>query len=139
MNFKESLKNIKALLLDVDGVLTDGSITLMENGDMVRTMNIKDGYAIQQAVKKGLLIGVITGARSEAVKTRLKYLGVQDVYIGAFDKLDVYKQYKEIYNLNDNEIIYMGDDLPDYEIMQRVGLPVCPADAVPEIRNLSCF
>lgn len=136
INYKSQLKNIKAIVLDVDGVLTDGSIQLMENGDMLRTMNIKDGYAMQHAAKNGILMCVITGARSEAVKSRLKYLGVQDVFIGAYNKIEVYKDYLATYQLTNDDVMYMGDDMPDYEIMREVGLAVCPSDAVNEIREL---
>jgi len=136
INYKSQLKNIKSIVLDVDGVLTDGSIVLMENGDMVRTMNIKDGFAIQHAVKSGILVCVITGARSEAVKARLKYLGVQDVYIGAFNKIEVFEDYLASYSIDKSEVLYMGDDMPDYEIMKIVGLAACPKDAVNEIREL---
>jgi len=138
-NFKTRLTKVKALLFDVDGVLTDGSITLMENGDQVRTMNIKDGFALQLAVKKGFLVGIISGGRSEAVRKRMEYLGVQDIILGAFRKTEHYEDYLATYSLEPHQVLYMGDDLPDFEVMQRVGVPVCPADAVPEIRQLSIY
>jgi len=139
INFKEKLNNVKVLMFDVDGVFTDGSLLLMENGDQLRIFNIKDGYAIQLAVKAGVKIAVITGARSLAVKARLNYLGVEDVYLGIHNKIEKYEDYKYSYGYTDNEILYMGDDLPDYDIMKKVGVAVCPSDAVTEIQNLSIY
>jgi 3-deoxy-D-manno-octulosonate 8-phosphate phosphatase (KDO 8-P phosphatase) len=139
LNFKQKLNNVKVLMFDVDGVFTDGSITLMENGDQIRTFNIKDGYAVQLAIKAGVKIAVITGARSNAVKQRLNYLGIEDVYLGIHDKLEKYEDYKASFGYTDGDILYMGDDLPDYEIMKRVTVPVCPSDAVHEIQNLSIY
>jgi 3-deoxy-D-manno-octulosonate 8-phosphate phosphatase (KDO 8-P phosphatase) len=138
-NFKHKLNKVKVLMFDVDGVFTDGSVTLMENGDQIRTFNIKDGYAVQLAVKAGIKVAVITGARSNAVKMRLNYLGVEDVYLGIHDKLDKYEDYKASYGYTDEDFLYMGDDLPDYEIMKKVGVAVCPADAVHEIQDLSIY
>jgi 3-deoxy-D-manno-octulosonate 8-phosphate phosphatase (KDO 8-P phosphatase) len=138
-NFKQKLKKIKVLMFDVDGVFTDGSITLMENGDQIRTFNIKDGYAVQLAIKAGVKIVVITGARSNAVKDRLNYLGIQDVYLGIQNKISKYEDYKLSYGYSDADILYMGDDMPDYEIMKKVAVPVCPADAVSDIQNISIY
>ena len=138
-NFKQKLNKIKVLMFDVDGVFTDGSLLLMENGDQLRTFNIKDGYAVQLAVKAGIKVAVITGARSNAVKQRLNYLGIEDVYLGIHDKLEKYEDYKASYGYTDEDILYMGDDLPDYEIMKRAYVSVCPSDAVHEIQNLSIY
>jgi 3-deoxy-D-manno-octulosonate 8-phosphate phosphatase (KDO 8-P phosphatase) len=138
-NFKQKLNRVKLLMFDVDGVFTDGSLILLENGDQVRSFNIKDGFAVQLAIKAGVKIAVITGARSEAVKKRLNYLGIEDLYLGVHDKIEKYEDYKHSYGYTDDEILYMGDDLPDYEIMKRVGVPVCPSDAVHEIQNLSIY
>ena len=138
-NFKQKLNHVKVLIFDVDGVFTDGSILLQENGDQLRTFNIKDGYAVQLATKAGVNIAVITGARSNAVKERLNYLGVTDVYLGIHNKLEKYNQFKADHNYTDAEILYMGDDLPDFEIMKLAGVPVCPSDAVHEIQNLSIY
>lgn len=138
-NFKTLLTNVKAFVFDVDGVLTDGSVTLMPDGEQVRIMNIKDGYALQLAIKKGYKIAIISGGRSEMVRKRLNGLGITDVYLGISDKTDAFKEFLEIYELNASNILYMGDDIPDHEVMKRVGVPTCPKDAAPEIRNISLY
>jgi 3-deoxy-D-manno-octulosonate 8-phosphate phosphatase (KDO 8-P phosphatase) len=138
-NFKTKLTRVKAIVLDVDGVLTDGSVTLMPDGEQVRVMNIKDGYALQLAVKKGYKVAIISGGRSEMVRKRLNGLGITDVYLGAHTKIDVYKELLEIYSLTDDEILYMGDDIPDYEVMKRVGVPTCPNDAAQEIKDICLY
>ena len=133
------LKKIKALVFDVDGVLSRETIPVALTGEPMRTANIKDGYAIQLAVKCGLHVAIITGARNEAVKVRYKGLGVNDIYIGASVKKECLEELMLMYELSPEEILYMGDDIPDYEVMQIVGLPVCPADAAVEIKNLSKY
>jgi len=138
-NFKTKLTRVKAIVLDVDGVLTDGSVTLMPDGEQVRVMNIKDGYALQLAVKKGYKVAIISGGRSEMVRKRLNGLGITDIYLGAHTKIDVYKELLEIYSLTDDEILYMGDDIPDYEVMKRVGVPTCPNDAAQEIKDICLY
>jgi 3-deoxy-D-manno-octulosonate 8-phosphate phosphatase (KDO 8-P phosphatase) len=138
-NFKTKLKRVKTFLFDVDGVLTDGSIMLLPTGEQVRVMNTKDGYAMQLAIKKGYRIAIITGGKSESVRIRLNGLGITDVYLGISDKLDVFKEYIEIHQLNPDDILYMGDDVPDYEVMQRVGVPTCPVDSAPEIKALCLY
>jgi 3-deoxy-D-manno-octulosonate 8-phosphate phosphatase (KDO 8-P phosphatase) len=138
-NFKTKLTRVKTFLFDVDGVLTDGSIGLLPTGEQVRTMNTKDGYALQLAIKKGYRIAIITGGKSESVRIRLNGLGITDVYLGIQNKLDVYKEYIEIHRLNPDDILYMGDDIPDYEVMQRVGIPTCPHDSAPEIKALCIY
>jgi 3-deoxy-D-manno-octulosonate 8-phosphate phosphatase (KDO 8-P phosphatase) len=138
-NFKTKLTRVKAFLFDVDGVLTDGSVTLMPDGEQVRIMNIKDGYALQLAAKKGYKIAIISGARSEMVRMRLNKLGIADVYLGIASKVDTYKEFLEIHELTADEILYMGDDIPDYEVMKRVGIPTCPKDSVQEIKDISLY
>lgn len=138
-NFKTLLPKVKAFIFDVDGVLTDGSVTLMPDGEQVRTMNIKDGYALQLAVKKGLKIAVITGGRSEMVRKRLNGLGITDVYLGSSEKMDAYNEFIAIHKIHPSEILYMGDDMPDYEVMKRVGVPTCPQDSAPEIKEISVY
>lgn len=138
-NFKTKLNHIKAFIFDVDGVLTDGSVTLMPDGEQVRVMNIKDGYAIQLAVKKGYKIAIISGGKSEMVRKRMNGLGVTDVYLGIHTKIDTYKEYIEINNLSPEQILYMGDDMPDYEVMKRVGVPTCPNDSAQEIKDISIY
>jgi len=133
------LKKIKAFLFDVDGVLSSNRIPLALNGDPMRTVNIKDGYAIHLAVKKGFDVGIITGGYTEAVKIRYERLGVQHIYMKSFTKLNDYKDFLILTGLKDEEIMYCGDDLPDYEIMQRVGLSVAPTDAAPEIKQIARY
>lgn len=133
------LKKIKALVFDVDGVLSRETIPVALTGEPMRTANIKDGYAIQLAAKCGLHVAIITGARNEAVKVRYKGLGVNDIYIGASVKKECLEELMIMYELSAEEILYMGDDIPDYEVMQICGLPVCPCDAAVEIKQLSRY
>ncbi len=138
-NFKTKLTRTKVFIFDIDGVLTDGSVMIMPDGDQLRTMNIKDGYALQHAVKKGYKVGVISGGKSESVRKRLNGLGVYDVYLGIHDKIEAYNEYKKEKNLIEEQILYMGDDLPDYEVMKRIGVPTCPADACQEIKDICIY
>lgn len=138
-NFKSRLTRIKAFIFDVDGVLTDGSVTLMPDGEQVRVMNIKDGYALQLAVKKGYKVVIISGGRSEMVRKRLNGLGITDIYLGAHTKIEQYTELMELYALSPDEVLYMGDDIPDYEVMKQVGVPTCPKDSAPEIRNICIY
>lgn len=139
MNFKQRLTKIKTFIFDVDGVLTDGKVLVMLNGEMVRNMNSKDGYALQLAVKKGYRIVIISGGNNVAVKQALERTGIQDIFINQSDKLQCYKDYIYTHDLKEDEILYMGDDLPDYEVMSRVGLAVCPNDAAIEIKDLCVY
>ena len=139
MNYKTKLKDIKALIFDCDGVLTDGSVTLMPNGEQVRRMHTRDGYALQLAVKEGFIVAIISGGSSAAVKTRMNRLGVHDVYLGCHNKVEALNELMHMYDLSPENILYMGDDLPDYQIMQMVGLPTCPDNAAAEIKNLSDY
>jgi 3-deoxy-D-manno-octulosonate 8-phosphate phosphatase (KDO 8-P phosphatase) len=123
-------------MFDVDGVLTDGMVILMPNGEPVRALNSKDGFAIQLAVKKGFRVCIITGGHSEMVKKRLEFMGVKDVYLRVFNKIDTYDDIKVMYDLNDDEIMYMGDDLPDYEVMSKAGIAACPQNAAREIKDI---
>ncbi len=133
------LSKIRAVIFDVDGVLSAETITLHPNGEPMRTVNIKDGYAIQLAMKLGLRIVILTGGTTESVRLRYERLGVQDVYMGCAVKVKTYEAFLAKYGLADDEVMYMGDDVPDYEIMQRVGCPVCPADACPDIKAVSLY
>lgn len=126
-------------MFDVDGVLSAETITLAGDGEPLRTVNIKDGYAIQLAVKMGLRVAIITGGTTEAVRLRYERLGVSDIFMGSAVKVEVYDNFLSKYGLSDDEVIFMGDDIPDYEVMKRCGCPCCPADACPEIRQLSLY
>ncbi len=133
------LKKIRAIIFDVDGVLSAETITLSAEGEPLRTVNIKDGYAIQLAEKLGLRIAIMTGGNTNAVRLRYERLGVEDVFMGCSVKIKVYEEFLEKYGLKDDEIMYMGDDIPDLEIMRRVGCPVCPSDACPEVQQTSLY
>ena len=133
------LTKIKAIIFDIDGVLSSETITLSSEGVPLRTVNIKDGYTIQLAMKLGLRIAILTGANVESVRVRYEGLGVEDIYLGCAVKIETYNQFLEKYGLKDEEIMYMGDDIPDLEIMRRVGCPVCPKDACPEIKEASVY
>lgn len=139
MNLLEKIKSIRCFVLDVDGVLTDGSLLILDGGQMVRRMNIKDGYALQLAVKKGYKVVVISGGTSEAVRERLQRLGITDVFLKVEDKLAVLQLYQQKHALANDQLLFMGDDIPDYKVMQYVGLACCPADAAPEIRSISSY
>lgn len=133
------LTKIRAVIFDVDGVLSAETISLHPDGDPMRTVNIKDGYAIQLAQKLGLRIVILTGGRTESIRRRYINLGVQDIYLGCAVKVKTYDELMVKYGYADDEIIYVGDDIPDYEIMRRVGCPCCPADACPEIKEISVY
>lgn len=139
MNYKEIFKNITTVVLDVDGVLTNGDIILMPGMQPVRKMNAKDGYAMQLAVRNGIRMAIITGGRSPEVKERLQGLGITDIYLGASSKMESYEDLKMCYDLTDDEILYMGDDLPDYDIMKIVALAAAPQDAAPEIKSIADY
>ena len=132
-------KNINTIVLDVDGVLTDGTLLVMPGGLMVRRMNIKDGYALQLAVKKGYHVAIISGGDSPEVKERLLKLGVTDVYMKVHDKLSILQEYLLLNGLDAAHTAYMGDDMPDYDVKKHVGMATCPADAATEIKELSAY
>jgi len=133
--FKAELHHIKHFVFDVDGVMTDGTVSIDANGELIRTMNVKDGYALKVALQSGYGIGIITGGTNKAVKDRLKALGITDIFMGAHDKATVLKEYMEDYGINPEQTLYMGDDLPDLPAMQLCRLATCPQDAVPEIKE----
>ena len=133
------LKKIKAIIFDVDGVLSCETIVLNTDGEPLRTVNIKDGYAIQLAQKVGLRIVIMTGGYTEAVRLRYERLGVTDIYMRCAVKLESYEEFKRQTGLADEEIAYVGDDIPDYEVMSRCGCPCCPADACPDIKGASLY
>ena len=138
-NNLEKFGRIKTLIFDVDGVLTNGEVIVLETGLLLRKMNIKDGYALKKAVQAGLKVIILTGGKSKGVVERLKNLGIEDIYIGIDDKLATYEQLIDHYELDEDTILYMGDDWPDMECMRRVGLPVCPKDAAHEIKEISLY
>lgn len=133
------LKRIKAIIFDVDGVLSAETITLAADGEPLRTVNIKDGYAIQLAVKMGLRMVILTGGKTEAVRLRYQRLGVEDIYMGCAVKVKTYEEFLRKYGLADADVMYMGDDIPDIEIMRRVGCPVCPQDACADVKDVSLY
>lgn len=139
MNVLAKFKDIKAFVLDVDGVLTDGSLLLLDDGQMARRMNIKDGYALQLAVKKGYKILVISGGTSEAVKRRLEKLGIADVHIGIVNKTALLMEYIAAHKFEWSQVLFMGDDIPDLAPMQLAGVACCPADAASDIKAISHY
>jgi len=139
MNVLPLFKSIKTFVFDVDGVLTNSLLLVLNDGQMARQMNIKDGYALQLAIKKGYRVVVISGGNSAAVQERLLKLGVQDVFMQVEDKKTCLQEYAMKHQLLWDEILFMGDDIPDYFPMQLTGLPCCPADAVTEIKQVSKY
>jgi 3-deoxy-D-manno-octulosonate 8-phosphate phosphatase (KDO 8-P phosphatase) len=133
------LRKIKAIIFDVDGVLSSETVVLDSDGEPLRTVNIKDGYAIQLAQKVGMRIVILTGGNTKAVRLRYERLGVEDIYMQCAVKIKTYEEFVGKYQLRDEEVLYMGDDIPDYEVMKQVGLPCCPCDAAPEIRDISLY
>lgn len=126
-------KKVTTFVFDVDGVLTDGSVLVTENGDMLRTMNIKDGFALQLAIQLGYNIAIITGGRSRGVVKRLEGLGIKDIFIGISDKLPCFESYLNDKDLSKEEVLYMGDDLPDLKVLENCGVACAPANACPEV------
>lgn len=138
-HFKTRLKEIKAFAFDVDGVFATNQVYLHPSGDMMRSMNIKDGFAVYKATQLGIPIAIISGGASESVRTRFEGLGLTDIYLKTMDKLDAFADFYFKYGLKPEEILYMGDDLPDYQSMKKAGLACCPADAAPEIVEISDY
>jgi 3-deoxy-D-manno-octulosonate 8-phosphate phosphatase (KDO 8-P phosphatase) len=138
-NFKEKLNKITTLFFDIDGVFTDNKVLVMENGDVIRNVHSKDGYAIQLAVKKGYRIVIISGGNNNAVKNLLAKAGIKDIFINQHDKLQCYKDFIYSNDIKDEQVLYMGDDLPDHEVMSRVGIAACPNDSAPEIKGISVY
>ena len=138
-NFKELLPKITTFIFDVDGVLTDGSVLLLPTGDQVRKMNNKDGFALQHAVKKGYKVVIISGGSSEAVRLRLMGLGIQDIFLKVDNKIEVFNKYVTEHQLQKENVLYMGDDIPDFEVMQQCGVATCPKNAAIEIKDISDY
>ena len=138
-NYKELLKKITTFILDVDGVLTNGKILITSKGKMLREMNTKDGFIIKYALDKGFKIFIISGGTNKGVKERLKDLGIDEIFLGDHTKKDTYEKLIKKYNLQMNEIVYMGDDIPDIPVMKKIGVPCCPNDAVPDVKQISIY
>jgi len=139
MNIPDIFKKITTFIFDIDGVLTDGTVLVLENGLQARRMSIRDGYALQLAIKRGYRLLVISGANASPVTDRLNKLGIKEVHMTVLHKRSFVEKYMTANNLEADEVLYMGDDLPDQDVMSLVGLPVCPADAVEEIRAISKY
>jgi len=135
-NYKENLNKIKAFIFDVDGVLSSSTMPMAEDGTPIRTANVKDGYALQYARKSGYILGVITGADTSLVRNRCKIFGITDIYTKSANKLVDYEAFKSKYNLLDEEIIYVGDDIPDIPVLKKCGISCCPADASHEVKDI---
>ena len=138
-NYKELLKKITTFILDVDGVLTNGKILITSKWKMLREMNTKDGFIIKYALDKGFKIFIISGGTNKGVKERLKDLGIDEIFLGDHTKKDTYEKLIKKYNLQKNEIVYMGDDIPDIPVMKKIGVPCCPNDAVPDVKQISIY
>lgn len=133
------LRKIRAIAFDVDGVLSKSTIPMDAAGDPLRTVNIKDGYAIQLAQKMGLRIAIITGGNTPSIEMRYRKLGVEDIYMGCAVKLNTWKAFLEKYGMSREEVIFMGDDVPDFEIMKDTACPCCPSDACPDIKDIALY
>ncbi len=138
-SYKEYLEHITTFVFDVDGVLTDGTILLTTTGEMLRTMHTKDGFAMKTAIDAGFNLCIISGGSNEGVRLRLEKLGVTDIYLGAHNKIEHLNAYLNKHDIKHEHVLYMGDDIPDYPVMNIVGLPTCPQDAVPEIKAISKY
>ena len=138
-SYKEYLEHITTFIFDVDGVLTDGTVTIMSNGDMLRKMNVKDGYAMKQALNNGYNVCIISGGTNEGVRNRLNQLGIKDVFLGAHQKINQLNEYTKKNKIDLKNVLYMGDDIPDVPVLKVVGLSTCPQDAVIEVKGNSKY
>lgn len=138
-SYKEIMNTITTFVFDVDGVLTDGSVFVNNSGEMLRTMNIRDGYALKTAIDCGYNVCIISGGSNEGVRVRLRNLGITDIHLGTPDKVATFDEYTDVYSILPEQVLYMGDDIPDYHVMHLVGLPTCPQDACPEIKGISKY
>ena len=135
MNYKEIMNHIDTFIFDVDGVLTDGTVHISPSGEMLRQMHIRDGFAMKAALESGYNVCIISGGSNEGVRIRLRNLGITDIHLGVPDKVETFKDY----SIDAKKVLYMGDDIPDFHVMQLVGLPTCPQDASPEIKAISHY
>jgi len=138
-NYKENLKNIKAFIFDVDGVLTDGKLLISETGELLRSMNVKDGFAMKFAIDNGFKIGIISGGTNEAVRKRLSDLGIEEIHLKSHNKIVPFNDFKDKYGLQAENILVMGDDIPDIPIIKAAGIGCCPQDAVQEVKSSSDY
>ncbi len=136
-SYKQLMNNITTFIFDVDGVLTDGTIMVTTQGEMYRNMSIKDGYALKAAVVAGYNVCIISGGSNEGVRKRLQGLGITDIYLGTHQKMLQYEEYCSKKNITSDQVLYMGDDIPDIPVMQQVALATCPQDAAPEVKDIS--
>jgi 3-deoxy-D-manno-octulosonate 8-phosphate phosphatase (KDO 8-P phosphatase) len=139
MSYKELMNNITTFIFDVDGVLTDGTITITTDGQMYRNMHTKDGFAIKTAMEQGFNVCIISGGTNEGVRKRLQGLGIEDIYLGSHHKILAFEEYCSKYSIKPENVLYMGDDIPDLPVMEKVGLATCPQDAVYEIKETSAY
>ena len=139
MNNLEKFRRVKAFVFDVDGVLTDHSIFVFENGKIVRKLNDKDLIALRKAVEHKYKIAIISGGSLNGLAPIFKEIGITDLYEKARDKKVAYDEFKTIYEIDNEQVLYMGDDLPDYQVMRRVGMPACPKTAVPEVKDIALY
>ncbi len=138
-NYKQLLGKIKTLIFDVDGVMSKNHVFLTTDREMMRTANVKDGYALHLAVRKGYRIVIISGGISTAVRNRFEVLGVKDIFLGVSNKIEIFNHFVGQNQIDPKTCLYMGDDIPDYEVMEAVGLPTCPSDAAEEIKKISVY
>ncbi len=136
-NYLNKLHHIKCFIFDVDGVLTDGKVLALESGEQARIFLVKDGYGIERALLAGYIVAIISGGNQIGVQKRLEFLKIKHIYLGVKNKIDVFNKLCNEYKIKPEEVLYVGDDLPDYEVMKLVGLPCCPNDATQEIKNIS--
>jgi 3-deoxy-D-manno-octulosonate 8-phosphate phosphatase (KDO 8-P phosphatase) len=139
MIYKEKLKGVTTFIFDYDGVMTDGKVYLLNKGDALRTGHVRDGYAMQYAVKMGYRVVIISGGKAEGVYKRFSVLTVKDVFMGVGDKLEIFRNYIGENDLKNEEILFMGDDIPDFLLMKEAGISACPADAAEEIKSVADY
>jgi 3-deoxy-D-manno-octulosonate 8-phosphate phosphatase (KDO 8-P phosphatase) len=138
-SYKELLSGISTFVFDYDGVLTDGGVITLDDGEAYRMTNVKDGYAMQLALRKGYRVAVISGARADCMIHRLKALQIHDYFLGVGNKMETFRKYLKDHAIDPENVLFMGDDIPDYEVMMEAGLPTCPADAAEEIRHVAKY
>jgi len=139
MNYKAKLHDIKAFVFDYDGVISDGNIWSADDKILVRSGNVKDGYAIQYALRKGYTVAVLSGGSGTSIQARMKMLGVEDVYLGSHRKMEIFRGFLKDKSLKAEQVLYVGDDIPDYDVMKAVGVAACPADAAEEIKSVADY